>query len=251
MTAHTTTIKPTSKPLTPVTTTSSSHPDLPLHDGKFHVLLAASGSVAAIKIPLIIEKLLRIYECSRISIQVVLTNSAGKFLPMADKPLPARVKVWRDSDEWKDWSKRTDPIVHIELRRWAHLLLVAPLSANTLAKIANGLCDNLLTSIIRAWNPAVPIYLAPAMNTYMYTHPLTKIHLQVIKDHMDWITVLKPVEKVLACGDIGMGGMREWSDIVEIIVSKFPPSNYPKLIKDSATDLNLKNSLLQDLIVKI
>ncbi|KAK9249226.1 flavoprotein [Lipomyces tetrasporus] len=207
---------------------SASHPGLPLNDGKLHVLLAATGSVATIKVPLIVEKLLRIYEPSRISIQIIVTEPAERFLPAADKPLPASIHVWRDSDEWENWSTRSDPIVHIELRRWAHLLLVAPLSANTLAKIANGLCDNLLTSVIRAWNPAVPILLAPAMNTYMYTNPLTKRHLQIIQDEMDWITVLKPVEKVLACGDIGMGGMREWSDIVEVVVSKFPPPLYPK-----------------------
>ncbi|KAK9464918.1 flavoprotein [Lipomyces arxii] len=217
----------TSPQLTAPTTTSSSHPSLPLNDGKFHLLLAASGSVATIKMPLIVEKLYRIYEPSRISIQIVVTASANRFLPAADSPLPASIKIWQDADEWANWTGRTDPIVHIELRRWAHLLVVAPLSANSLAKIAGGFSDNLLMSVIRAWNPAVPILLAPAMNTYMYTHPLTKHHLQTIKDHMEWITVLKPVEKVLACGDIGMGGMREWSDIVEIIVSRFPPGGYP------------------------
>ncbi|KAK7206991.1 flavoprotein [Myxozyma melibiosi] len=207
---------------------SAPHPNLPLNDGKFHLLLAASGSVASIKIPLIVEKLYRIYEPSRISIQIVVTSSAERFLPAADKPLPAAIRLWRDSDEWTTWGDRSDPIVHIELRRWAHLLLIAPLSANTLAKISGGLCDNLLTSAVRAWNPAVPILLAPAMNTYMYNNPITKRQLRLISDEMPWIEVLKPVEKVLACGDIGMGGMREWSDIVEIVVSRFPPSSFPR-----------------------
>ncbi|KAK9378270.1 flavoprotein [Kockiozyma suomiensis] len=216
--------------------TSSPHPLLPLNDGKFHLLLAASGSVASIKIPLIVEKLYRIYEPSRISIQIVVTSSAERFLPAADKPLPAAIKVWRDSDEWKHWSDRSDPIVHIELRRWAHLLLVAPLSANTLAKIAGGLCDNLLTSIVRAWNPAVPILLAPAMNTYMYTNPVTKRHFRIIAEEMEWIEVLKPVEKVLACGDIGMGGMREWSDIVEIVAARFKPNSFPRKNEMPAVD---------------
>ncbi|KAK9480370.1 flavoprotein [Lipomyces japonicus] len=205
---------------------TASHPALPLHDGKFHLLLAASGSVATIKVPLIVEKLYRIYEPSKISIQIIVTDAAERFLPQADKPLPATISIWRDRDEWQDWNSRSDPILHIELRRWAHVLLIAPLSANTLAKIAAGLCDNLLTSVVRAWNPAVPILVAPAMNTYMYTNPATKRHLQLISDDMKWITVLKPVEKVLACGDIGMGGMREWSDIVEIVVTKFPPAQY-------------------------
>ncbi|KAK9449820.1 flavoprotein [Limtongia smithiae] len=218
------------------TTISAPHPNLPLNDGKLHLLLAASGSVATIKVPLIVEKLYRIYEPSRISIQIVLTKSAERFLPAADKPLPAHIHVWRDSDEWNSWSDRSDPIVHIELRRWAHLLLIAPLSANTLAKIAAGICDNLLTSVVRAWNPAMPIWLAPAMNTYMYTNPLTRRHLRLITEEMEWIKVLRPVEKVLACGDIGMGGMREWADIVEMVVAQFPPKKYPIAMLEPLAD---------------
>lgn len=53
--------------------------------------------------------------------------------------------------EWELWKKRGDPVLHIELRKWADFLLVAPLSANSLAKISNGLCDNLLTLVCRAW----------------------------------------------------------------------------------------------------
>lgn len=61
-----------------------------------------------------------------------------------------------------------DPVLHIELRRWADVLVLAPLSANTMAKVAHGLCDNLLTSVVRAWDYAKPMIVAPAMNTYMW-----------------------------------------------------------------------------------
>ena len=66
--------------------------------------------------------------------------------------------------------------MHIELRRYCDLLLIAPLSANTMGKIANGLCDNLLTSLVRAWDfkKPKPVIVAPAMNTMMYEHPLTQ-----------------------------------------------------------------------------
>src|SRR6185295_16400642 len=70
------------------------------------------------------------------------------------------------------------PVVHIELRRWADLFLIAPLDANTLAKLAAGLADNCLTCVWRAWDPARPIVLAPAMNTLMWEHPLTARHLR-------------------------------------------------------------------------
>ena len=71
-------------------------------------------------------------------------------------------------------------MLHIELRKVAKLLVIAPLSANTMGKLANGLCDNLLTCVFRAWDfrsaeAAGSVIVAPAMNTFMYEHPLTEI----------------------------------------------------------------------------
>lgn len=62
-----------------------------------------------------------------------------------------------DEEEWHQWQKKGDPVLHIELRKWADLLVVAPLSANTLAKLAQGLCDNCLTSVVRAWDWSKPL----------------------------------------------------------------------------------------------
>ena len=84
-----------------------------------------------------------------------------------------------DSDEWQGWKTRQDPVLHIELRKIAYCSIIAPLSANTMAKIANGLCDNLLTCVLRAWDfkngVKGSVIVAPAMNTYMYEHPITEI----------------------------------------------------------------------------
>lgn len=66
-----------------------------------------------------------------------------------DKPVFVQ---FRDQDEWDAWKNRNDPVLHIELRKLASLILIAPLSANTMAKITNGLSDNLLTSIFRCWD---------------------------------------------------------------------------------------------------
>jgi phosphopantothenoylcysteine decarboxylase len=130
-------------------------------------------------------------------------------------------------------------VLHIELRRWADLLLIAPLDANTLAKLACGLADNCLTCVWRAWDPARPTILAPAMNTLMWEHPLTWRHLrQLATDHsnlplppdaadeslMVWInahcprlSVVPPINKELACGDVGVGGMAELPEIVAAV----------------------------------
>lgn len=139
--------------------------------GRFHLLIGCTGSVASIKIPEMITEIRR--HCgqhsSNVLIRVVATENALRFF---DRELVAAsndgVPVFSDIDEWTTWKQRGDPILHIELRKWADLMLIAPLDANTLAKIANGLCDNLLTSIVRAWDPKKPLYFAPAMNTYMW-----------------------------------------------------------------------------------
>jgi phosphopantothenoylcysteine decarboxylase len=141
-----------------------------------------------------------------------------------------------DADEWPGRGeggryRREDPVLHIELRRWADLLVIAPLDANTLAKLANGLADNCLTCVWRAWDPARPVVLAPAMNTLMWEHPLTARHLRQLaadatsqappdlpadEELIDWINthaaklhIVGPITKRLACGDVGAGAMAE------------------------------------------
>ncbi|XP_074615709.1 phosphopantothenoylcysteine decarboxylase-like isoform X2 [Acropora palmata] len=111
------------------------------------------------------------------------------------------------------WSSMKDPILHIELRRWADLMVIAPLDANTMAKISCGLCDNLLTCTIRAWDVKKPLLFCPAMNTFMWEHPITSVQVKQLI-HMGY-THIPPIKKTLACGDTGVGAMAE----VPIIVS--------------------------------
>ena len=147
-----------------------------INDGKTHLLLAASGSVATVKIPLIISAF---KDYPNLSIRVILTKSAAQFLAgqSSEQPTVAEVAalpnvevVHFDEDEWVEPWTRGANILHIELRRWAHLLVIAPMSANLLAKVTGGLCDNLLTNVIRAWDvssldPKLPtIIVAPSMN---------------------------------------------------------------------------------------
>ncbi|KAI3625230.1 hypothetical protein CBS9595_000591 [Malassezia furfur] len=128
----------------------------------------------------------------------------------ATMPHGPRLRLWTDADEWGAWKVLGDPVLHIEvrsvtltqLRRWADVVLLAPCSANTLAKIAHGLCDNVVTSFLRALSPDTPTWVYPAMNTLMYLHPLTDQHLDVLRDTLHY-EVFGPIEKRLACGDLG------------------------------------------------
>ncbi|KAI6014840.1 flavoprotein [Pisolithus microcarpus] len=181
-----------------------------------HVLLVTTGSVASIKAPLIVKELLRY---RNVRVEVVSTKSSLTFFDAKDVE-EAGSRVWTDDDEWSEPYKIGDPILHIELRRWADIVLVAPCSANTLAKIAGGFCDNLVTSLLRALSPTTPTYIFPAMNTLMYEHPLTAEHLRVVRDVVRY-NVVGPIGKNLACGDAGLGAMTEWRDIVSIVVEKY------------------------------
>ncbi|KIK70454.1 hypothetical protein GYMLUDRAFT_32476 [Collybiopsis luxurians FD-317 M1] len=182
-------------------------------DGFTHVLIIATGSVAAVKVPLIVAELLKY---ARVKVQVVATKPSLTFFNVHD----VQCSVWTDEDEWKSDYKIGDPILHIELRRWADIVLVAPCSANSLSKIAHGICDNLATSLLRALSPSTPTYIFPAMNTLMYEHPLTSEHLRIVRDVVRY-SIVGPIGKNLACGDVGLGAMTEWRDIVRIVVEQF------------------------------
>ncbi|KIO23886.1 hypothetical protein M407DRAFT_26680 [Tulasnella calospora MUT 4182] len=186
--------------------------------GSVHVLLITTGSVASIKARLIVEKLL---EYQDVQIQVVATKSSLVFYnrdnidKLSATSDGRQVRVWTDDDEWSSWKKVGDP-----LRRWADVVLIAPCSANTLAKIAGGICDNLVTSLLRALDPSTPTFVFPAMNTMMYNHPLTAIHLKTVQEVIGY-TVVGPIGKNLACGDVGVGAMTEWTDIVKLVVERW------------------------------
>jgi phosphopantothenoylcysteine decarboxylase len=211
------------------------------------VLLGVTGSVAAIRTP----ELFAALENAGHHVKVIATEAALYFfdsqtLASRERKRPedgvVSKTLFRDADEWPgrgDGGRyhRDDPVLHIELRRWAEVLVIAPLDANTLAKLANGLADNCLTCVWRAWDPARPVVLAPAMNTLMWEHPLTARHLRLLLpdtvtvpaelDHdvlVDWINrtqrmlrIVPPQSKRLACGDVGVGAMAEVKEIVEIV----------------------------------
>ncbi|XP_077566600.1 phosphopantothenoylcysteine decarboxylase-like [Stigmatopora nigra] len=174
----------------------------------FCVLVGVTGSVAALKLPNLVSELLLL---PGVDVRVVTTEHAQHFYNPEEVP----AKVYSDKDEWEMWSQRSDPVLHIELRRWADLFVIAPLDANTLGKLSSGICDNLLTCVVRAWDNSRPLLFCPAMNTAMWQHPITAQQIQRLKE-FDYVEI-PCIAKKLVCGDKGKGAMAEVSTIIGVI----------------------------------
>jgi phosphopantothenoylcysteine decarboxylase len=216
-----------------------------------NVLLGVTGSVAAILTPDLFGKLKQAGH----QVRVVATAASLYFFDPAtlDPATPGQRNpevVVLDEDEWPGLGEgrlwqRGEPVLHIRLRRWADLVLLAPLDANTLAKLANGLADNCLTCVWRAWEPSRPVVLAPAMNTLMWEHPQTGRHLRQlaadagagpsppdagldevirrINATCPRLRVVPPQVKLLADGDYGAGGLAALDDIVAAVGAMLGP----------------------------
>eukprot|EP00126_Sphaerothecum_destruens_P004248 Sdes_comp18070_c0_seq8m7470 len=167
-------------------------------DAPINLLIAVTGSVATVKLPNLIAKLLE--TTKNIQIKVVPTERAKHFFDVSQ--LPSTIQIISDSDEWSSFSTLGDPILHIDLRNWADIMVIAPLDANTMTKMSIGLCDNLLTCIIRAWDISKPIIISPAMNTAMWENPLTSRSLALLME-LGCYYYIPPIHKTLACGDVG------------------------------------------------
>lgn len=203
-----------------------------LIDERVNVILGMTGSVASIKAGELIMRLAHLAGPRYPSLKVVATKAAKHFFNWEElkKDLSSpsvSIEFHSDEEEWRDWKKVGDPVLHIELRRWADILVIAPCSANTLAKLANGLCDDLLSCIVRAWDfkdPTKLLVIAPAMNTMMWESPFTQKHLETLvelgggtMDDQKRVQIIGPVEKTLACGDVGNGAMASPEDIALLL----------------------------------
>ena len=199
-------------------------------DTEVNVILGMTGSVASIKARELITKLAFLAPPRLPSLKVVATKAAKHFFNWEELNefwFHHAVEFHSDEEEWRDWKKVGDPVLHIELRRWADILVIAPCSANTLAKLANGLCDDLLSCIVRAWDfkdPTKLLVIAPAMNTMMWESPFTQKHLETLvelgggtMDDQKRVQIIGPVEKTLACGDVGNGAMASPEDIARLV----------------------------------
>ena len=177
------------------------------------IVIGITGSIAAYKIPLLI----RLLKKEGAEVQVIMTPMAKDFVtPLTLSTLcerPVLTSFFKEDDG--NWFS------HVDLGLWADLLLVAPLSANTMAKMASGVADNLLlTTILSA---RCPVLFAPAMDMDMYKHPTTTANIERLQSF--GYQLIEPVEGELASGLMGFGRLEEPEKIFEIIKKKLAPDN--------------------------
>jgi len=160
-----------------------------------NILIGVSGSIAIYKTC----ELIRLFIKNGDNVKVVMSESATKFIsPLTFESL-TRNKVLTKSTE--DWSNDTN---HIDYAKWADIFIIAPATANTINKAANGIADNLLLQTYLACNK--PTLFAPAANTNMYLHKTTQ-------ESFKKLTIIEANSGLLACGDEGIGKMANVEDI--------------------------------------
>lgn len=171
------------------------------------ILLGVSGSISAYKAADITNELTK----AGYQVDVVMTKNSQKFItPLTLQSLSKRL-VHVDVMDEPDVSF----INHIELTKRADLFLIAPASANIIGKLANGIADDLLSTVALPLKEETPKLIAPAMNTYMYQNPVVQRNLKTLKDF--GYQEIEPREALLACGDYGRGALANVSDIIKAV----------------------------------
>jgi len=171
------------------------------------IILGITGSIAAYKAILLVRQFIK----AGAEVKVVMTPSAADFVSPLTLSTLSKNPVLKDLSEENSWAN------HVMLGRWADVVIMAPLSCNTLAKMANGICDNLLLAVYLS--ATCPVVVAPAMDEDMWLHPSTKLNLAKLESYGNKII---PAEKgELASGLEGEGRMAEPERIVEFLKSNF------------------------------
>ncbi|MEN9298494.1 MAG: bifunctional phosphopantothenoylcysteine decarboxylase/phosphopantothenate--cysteine ligase CoaBC [Bacteroidota bacterium] len=175
------------------------------------ILVGITGSIAAYKTITLVRLLIK----AGADVKVVMTNAAKEFASPVVLSTLSKNKVTYDLVEGDDWSN------HVMLGRWADVFVIAPLSCNTMAKMANGLCDNVLLAVYLS--ATCPVVIAPAMDEDMWHHPSTQRNLeQLVKDGNH---LIKVGNGELASGLFGEGRMAEPEEICQYLIEQFFRTN--------------------------
>ncbi|GEO10407.1 bifunctional phosphopantothenoylcysteine decarboxylase/phosphopantothenate--cysteine ligase CoaBC [Segetibacter aerophilus] len=171
------------------------------------ILLGITGSIAAYKSVLIV----RLLVIAGAEVKVIITPAAKDFVSSLTLATLSRNKVLHEMADEDTWSN------HVMLGRWADVMLIAPVSCNTLSKMANGICDNLLLAAYLS--ATCPVIVAPAMDEDMWHHPATKSNIKTLEGFGN--AVISVGKGELASGLYGEGRMAEPEDIVKYLYEKF------------------------------
>jgi phosphopantothenoylcysteine decarboxylase/phosphopantothenate--cysteine ligase len=185
---------------------------------KRNILLGICGGIASYKSCEVVRLLVN----DGFSVKVVMTESATKFVsPLVFQELSQNPVYWdmfTPLNKENSSSAKVKRAKHMSLSQWASLCVIAPLSANTLSKIAVGICDNLLTTIVCALAKETKVLLVPAMNKNMWENPIIQENIKKLKKWKRYI-IVPPEEGELACGVYGQGRMPEPKNIYKKIKS--------------------------------
>lgn len=170
------------------------------------IIIGVSGGVAIYKIC----ALIRLFLKNQAQVRVVMTENAAKLI----SPL-----MFQTLTHFPVYSSMFEPVSpngldHINLGEWADIFILAPATANTIAKVVNGIADNLLTSVILALPETTPLVVVPAMNDNMWKNVFTQENMKKLEKRKD-CHVIKPVKGTLASGKVGTGKMVEIEQIFE------------------------------------
>lgn len=176
------------------------------------VLVGITGGIAAYKTLEVVRLLVK----SGLEVRTILTSNGANFVtPLGLETLsgnPVAMDMFGP--------RRAAALEHIELSMWPDVMVIAPATANFLGKWANGIADDLLSTTMLALERTTPVVLASAMNTRMWNHPAVQRNLARLRsDHSPALHEVGPQEKLLACGETGMGAMAEPGDVFGLIVS--------------------------------
>ncbi|MCM3315761.1 bifunctional phosphopantothenoylcysteine decarboxylase/phosphopantothenate--cysteine ligase CoaBC [Rummeliibacillus stabekisii] len=179
------------------------------------ILLCVTGGIAVYKAVALVSKLTQ----KGAHVKVIMTESATRFVTPLSFQVMSKHDVYTDMFDEKD----SNVIAHIDLADWADLIIVAPATANTIGKLANGIADDMVTTTLLAATGQV--WIAPAMNVHMYDHPAVKRNVETLtQDGYQWI---EPDEGYLACGYVGKGRLEEPEKIVALVERYFMPKHLP------------------------
>ena len=175
------------------------------------ILIAVTGSIAAYKI----ATLVRLFVKNGAEVKVIMTKAATQFISALTLSTLSKNEVLQDLYNEDIWAN------HVLLGRWADVMLVAPASCNTIAKMSNGVCDNILLAVYLS--ATCPVFIAPAMDEDMWLHPSTTKNITTLQTHGNFI--LPVLNGELASGLVGEGRMMEPENIIDFFYHYFQKNN--------------------------